>query len=256
MANWQKVRGIIFDLFHTLVSLEVAKAPGQSTPQILGIDPDVWYQHWLKDPPDYVLGLVPVEVPIKRLAQKLNPAVREEQIQEALRTRHERFRHTLLNIESETLDGMRQLRSNGYRIGLISNCGFDEIASWDESPLAPLFDIAVFSCKVKLKKPDKEIYLYTAEKLGLAPPECLYVGNGGSDELTGAERAGMTPVLLTRHLEAIRPAHITKVMPFARIYVRTVSDLKVLLDHKRILPANLQSGQHQPPHHPFPPPSP
>lgn len=232
MANWRKAQGIIFDLFHTLVSLEVAKAPGQGTPQILGIDPDVWYQHWLKDPPDYVLGLVPVEVPIKRLAQKLNPAVTEEQIQKALKTRHERFRHTLLNIESETLDGLGQLRARGYKTGLISNCGFDEIASWNESPLTSLFDIAVFSCEVKMKKPDKEIYLYTAEKLGLDPNECLYVGNGGSDELAGAERAGMTPVLLTRHLEAIRPAHIIKVMPFARIYVRTVSDLKVLLDNR------------------------
>ncbi len=229
MSDWRQARALIFDLFHTLVSLEVAKAPGQGTPQILGIDPDVWYQHWLKDPPDYVLGLVPVDVPIRHLARKLNPAVTEAQLQEALKTRHERFRHTLTHIEPETLDALRHLRSLEFRLGLISNCGFDEVAHWDKSPLAPLFDTTVFSCSVKMKKPDKEIYLYTAEKLGVSPRECLYVGNGGSDELAGAERAGMTPVLLTRHLEAIRPAQIIKVMPFARIYVRTVDDLKFML---------------------------
>ncbi len=225
----EKVRAVIFDLFHTLTSFEVSGTPGASTAEILGIEPEIWNEHWFKDPPDYCLGLVPVEIPISRLARQLNPSVTEQQIALAIKTRHLRFRHALLNIEPETINGLRELRLVGYKLGLISNCGCDEIAHWDESPLAPLFDAAIFSCVVKLKKPDPQIYHLAAEKLTLEPADCLFVGNGGSDELAGAKRADMTPILLTRHLEAIRPTQIPKVMPFAQIYVRTINDLINLL---------------------------
>jgi putative hydrolase of the HAD superfamily len=44
-------------------------------------------------------------------------------------------------------------------------------------------------------KPDLEIYLRTAAALEVGPEECYFVGDGANDELRGAERAGMTPVL-------------------------------------------------------------
>jgi putative hydrolase of the HAD superfamily len=47
-------------------------------------------------------------------------------------------------------------------------------------------------------KPDAEIYLLAAELLDVAPERCLYVGDGANDELAGAARVGMTPVLVHR----------------------------------------------------------
>ena len=44
-------------------------------------------------------------------------------------------------------------------------------------------------------KPEPEIYLRTAEALGVEPADCFFVGDGANDELAGAERVGMTPVL-------------------------------------------------------------
>ena len=44
-------------------------------------------------------------------------------------------------------------------------------------------------------KPDPEIYLRTADALGVEPAQCLFVGDGANDELGGAARVGMTPVL-------------------------------------------------------------
>ncbi len=229
MNNLSGIRAVIFDLFHTLVSLEVAKAPGQSTPEILGIDREKWNYHWLnEEPADYVLGLVPVEIPIRRLAFMLNPGVSEEQIQDALRTRHLRFSHTLRNVEPETIAGLERLRRRGLKLGLISNCGEDEIADWEFSPLAPYFPAAVFSCRVRLKKPDREIYHLAARHLGVKPEECLFVGNGGSDELGGAARAGMTPVLLVHHILKIKPERIVDLLPAVNIVVRTVDDLFLL----------------------------
>jgi len=231
MPGFNRFTALIFDLFHTLTSMEVARAPGKHTAEILGIDPELWNEHWFQDPPDYCLGLVPVEIPISRLARQLNPKVTDHQLQTALQERHQRFRHTLINIEPETLAGLHQLRNLGFKLGLISNCGMDEIAHWHESPLATLFPVAIFSCQVRLKKPDPAIYWLTAQKLMVPPENCLFIGNGGSNELSGARHARMTPVLLTRHLEAIRPEQIIRIMPQAQLYVRTVSDLKTMLDY-------------------------
>ncbi len=228
----QSVQAVIFDLFHTLVSLQLSNAPGPSTAELLGVDPDEWNRYWLADPSDYVLGLAPIEVPFRRIARQLNPAVTEEQIQKTLEIRRYRFRHTLLNVEPETLSGLKTLRRLGFKTGLISNCGWDEIAAWNDSPLAPLFDTVLFSCEVKLKKPDPAIYHLAARNLAVPVAHCLFVGNGGSQELTGARKAGMTPVLITRHLEVIKPERIIDVLPNARIVIRRISELALILTRK------------------------
>lgn len=218
-------RAVIFDLFHTLTSFEVSKAPGRSVPEILGIDPETWLQVWTSDLYDYALGKVDVSVPIRALARRFRPEITEDLITEAIAVRRTRFRYVITNIESETLDGLSRLRAAGLRLGLISNCGCDEIEFWHESPLAPLFDTTVFSCQVGLRKPDTRIYHLAAERLQTQPADTLFVGNGGTDELAGARRAGMIPILLTRHLEVISPQRISQVAADACYQVRTVSEL-------------------------------
>ena len=47
-------------------------------------------------------------------------------------------------------------------------------------------------------KPDPRIYLRACDELGVEPGECLYVGDGANDELAGAQRVGMRPVLIHR----------------------------------------------------------
>ena len=54
-------------------------------------------------------------------------------------------------------------------------------------------------------KPDPALYTAICARLDVAPADCLYVGDGGGRELSGAVRAGMTAVQLTapdldRHL--------------------------------------------------------
>ena len=81
-------------------------------------------------------------------------------------------------------------------MGLISNCAEEVSVLWSSTPFAPLVDTAVLSYNVRLAKPDPRIYAMAAEGLGVAAEECLYVGDGTSNELSGAQRAGMTAVLM------------------------------------------------------------
>ena len=60
------------------------------------------------------------------------------------------------------------------------------------------FDAEVFSCSVGLRKPDPKIYRLALDELGVASEEAIFVGDGANDELAGAERVGMTAVMLER----------------------------------------------------------
>jgi putative hydrolase of the HAD superfamily len=67
---------------------------------------------------------------------------------------------------------------------------------WDELELAPFFDATVFSCREGTRKPDERLFLAAAERLGVRPGQCLYVGDGGGDEMAGSSAVGMHAVLL------------------------------------------------------------
>ena len=77
-----------------------------------------------------------------------------------------------------------------------SNIYSDVPALWSETEFHGLFDAEVFSCSVGLRKPDPRIYLLCCEQLGVEPSDAIFVGDGANDELAGAERVGMTAVLL------------------------------------------------------------
>ena len=93
----------------------------------------------------------------------------------------------------------------GLRIAVVSDCGYELPALLPRLPVAPLLDAGVYSVEVGSASPHPAMYLEACRRLGVAPEECLYVGDGGSHELTGAERLGMTAVRLAapdlaRHL--------------------------------------------------------
>jgi putative hydrolase of the HAD superfamily len=88
------------------------------------------------------------------------------------------------------------LRARGLRTGVISDCSAELPLYFPQLPVAPFIDAPVFSFVTGHRKPDPAIYLACCERLGVAPEECLYVGDGGSDELAGARRLGMRAVWL------------------------------------------------------------
>ena len=91
---------------------------------------------------------------------------------------------------------LQALKDQGFRLGLLSDCTSELPVAWPHLAVAPYFDTAVFSCDEGVKKPDPAFFQLVCDRLGVAPGDCLYVGDGGSRELTGAAAVGMTPVML------------------------------------------------------------
>ena len=65
---------------------------------------------------------------------------------------------------------------------------------YDRSAFPDLFDGVVISAEVGMHKPQPGIYLLGCERIGLEPPECVFVDDL-RENCEGAEAAGMTAVL-------------------------------------------------------------
>jgi putative hydrolase of the HAD superfamily len=93
--------------------------------------------------------------------------------------------------DEEMVSAVRDLRRAGIRTGLISNSW--SVEHYDRDLLADLFEDVVLSAEVHLHKPQPEIYLLAAERLGVEPRTCLFVDDL-RENCEGAEAVGMTAV--------------------------------------------------------------
>jgi len=225
MLDKANFRAVCFDLFHTLV--DVAAAPGASgryTADILGVDRAVWNAacfsalHNITEPCSHL------EV-VRVLAHSLDPAIPMHLIEAATLERQRRFDHALLQVEEEVIATLSALRERGLRLALVSNASSGEVSAWPHSPLAPLFDNAVFSCDCGYRKPQPQIYQLALNNLGVAAEETVFVGDGGSEEHAGARAVGLRTVLLTRHLGELRQERLDERRSQADMEIARLPDL-------------------------------
>jgi putative hydrolase of the HAD superfamily len=230
--NPTKPQAVIFDLFHTLCSISHNKVPGRNTHEILGIDEEVWVNALFHLTDDRLKGKItdPAAI-IRDVTDKIRPGLPDHLIREAAESRYQRFRTALKTIPAETASLLKKIRKLGYKTALCSNADVLEKAGWDDSPIAGCFDAVVFSCDVGYAKPEREIYLLTARRLGIAPEGCLFVGDGGSGELPGARAAGMVPVLTSHYLKDLWPEKVTERIAQADHHISDNREILILLEN-------------------------
>jgi putative hydrolase of the HAD superfamily len=219
-------RCIIFDLFDTLVSFgSNTSVPFFSTAGFLGVDSAAWNHQIFENSYARLTGRErdPFEI-LKKMAHAIDPSVPEEKIREAADLRMKRFHDEIVAIPARTIDVLTRLRSQGKRIGLISNADVTEIEAWSESPLSPLFDSTIFSCIVGMMKPEPGIYELSFRELGCKPQEAAFVGDGSCHELEGARKVGLTTILTIEHI-AEKTHAIAERKPFADFVIRELVDL-------------------------------
>ena len=95
-----------------------------------------------------------------------------------------------------TLSG---LRAKGLKLGLVSN-GFTQDLDYvlGELGLKKWFDAVVCIDSCNCAKPDKEIFLYALNELGVEPHEAVFVGDSVVHDYEGALKVGIKPYLIDR----------------------------------------------------------
>jgi putative hydrolase of the HAD superfamily len=98
--------------------------------------------------------------------------------------------HNVIFKNSEPL--LKELKARGYIVGVITN-GPSKLQNhkMDNSGLRKYCDIVVVSGDVGIHKPNKGLFQYTADKLGLSCDECVYVGDHPVNDIEGSLEAGM-----------------------------------------------------------------
>ena len=194
-----KFKAVIFDLNGTLIDTfsqsEYESVLGEMA-TILKAPHDEFIKSWFDTFRERITGTLDAPPGIvKYICDKLNIGATEGEIKRATKVRLD---YTINNMipRPGSIELITSLKSVGYKIGLISDCSIETPKIWPDTVFAPLFDVTIFSCVVGIKKPNPLIYLKAIEQLGVVPQECLYIGDGESQELTGALRVGMNPVLL------------------------------------------------------------
>lgn len=222
---------IIFDLFGTLVD-DFAVSVGQMNAELveaLGVPHEPFTQLWRQITEMRTNGTFQtVEASIEYVCGVMGAQVTAEQIGKAVEIR---LRHTRRALEPRpnavtTLTG---LKSEGYKIGLLSNCSIEIPILWPETAFADLIESPVFSSRERLKKPDPRIYHLACERLAVAPERCLYVADGENYELAAAAKAGLHPVLIRTPAQETRSELHREAREWQGDAIATLPDLLELL---------------------------
>lgn len=220
-------RAVVFDLFGTLVPnldpavyrsmvAEVADMFGAPADRFL----EEWHGHFvarmdgtLQDGDDMflpVLDALGIQAPerVLRAAGQL----RRDTMRAALRPK------------PEAIQCLDAIRSRGLQLALVTDCSSETPGLLDDTPLGAYFPVRACSAHLRVRKPDPMMYNHVLNGLGIPGPDCLYVGDGNSEELPGARRHEMTTVWVdngaTQHFKE-------RFVPEA---MHTVTDLTQILE--------------------------
>ena len=202
------VKVVIFDLFETLVSEFDAGHPSiTEVAQTLQLPVEDFQREYVNHRPARCTGQLDYAASLRYIVGKLGRKSPENTIKTLAERRHSAFAGHLRHVEPEILDMLNEITTSGIRLGLISNTDGSEVLDWANSPLASFFQVTIFSHAVGMVKPDPHIYQLACKNLGVAPSDCIFIGDGNSDELRGAVQVGMLPFcaawFLSRHTDLL-----------------------------------------------------
>lgn len=87
---------------------------------------------------------------------------------------------------------LEELDRRGYTMGIIANTITEtEIPDWMTTDhVAHYFKTTILSSKVRIRKPDPEIYYLACRCIGTPPEHCAYVGDNPVRDVQGTQAAG------------------------------------------------------------------
>jgi putative hydrolase of the HAD superfamily len=189
-------RAVVFDFFGTLTR-SVQRGPQHAAiARTLGCDPEIVRGVLDRTFHSRARGTFgSAEATLRWVTEQAGGRPRTAQLRAAIPARIDALRADT-QLRADAVSALTAIRNRGLRTALISDCTHELPAFLPSLPVAPLLDVRIYSVELGVCKPDPAIYLAACDRLGVAPEECVYVGDGGSRELSGAAAVGMTAVRL------------------------------------------------------------
>ena len=190
-----KQKVVIFDLFETLITeWGHKKYTKNEMCADLGIERKNFDIYWDEKEQERYMGKINFEDSIlyvcKNCGKYVDNLMLSSIVDKRIKTKSACFEYVIPDI----FQLLKNLKAMGLRIVIISNCSSEEVKALKESEIYQYFDEVILSYEVHMKKPDTCIYEEVAKRLGVALIECVFVGDGGSNELMGAKAVGMKAI--------------------------------------------------------------
>lgn len=222
------IKAVIFDMYETLITLyesplyfgtQIAKDAGISEEDFQGV--------WRPTEGDRSIGKITLEELLEKILKMFGCYSEEKMkliVAKRINSKIEAFKH----LNPQIIPLLEKLRERGIKIGLISNCFSEEAVVIKESELFKYFDGICLSYDEGVQKPDLEIFNRCIKKLKVKAEECLYVGDGGSNELYAAAKVGMKSVQAIWYLKENTLQPVEKMKDF--INVKNPEDILEIID--------------------------
>jgi putative hydrolase of the HAD superfamily len=98
----------------------------------------------------------------------------------------------------EVLDALSALRERGVTLAVISNFDSRLVRILDGLGAGSWFTDIFVSSRIGYAKPDRQIFDAALERHGLAPANAIHVGDSETNDLWGAQNAGLKALLIDR----------------------------------------------------------
>jgi putative hydrolase of the HAD superfamily len=218
--------GVIFDLFDTLVDFdrelipvvtidgrEIRTTAGETYKVLAQYAEHLTFEQYYRALSDVSRQLIAMrerdhlEIPARRrfevvfyqLDMPRDDAA--ERCIDAMLARHHHYMLTATVCPPERQQVLAVLKDR-YPLGLLSN--FDSAATGlkilNRYHLSAYFNPIHISEAIRYRKPRREAFLYTADVMGVAPQECLFIGDTFALDVVGAKGAGMDAVWFDRRI--------------------------------------------------------
>ncbi len=99
----------------------------------------------------------------------------------------------------EVQESLERLKSEGFTLGLVSNTQIQAVEKvLEKHDMAKYFDTITLSYKEGKLKTTGELIKIALERLQKKKEDAVFIGDSVETDITGAERAGVTPLLIDR----------------------------------------------------------
>lgn len=103
------------------------------------------------------------------------------------------------HVPEDVLPTLSRLRSQGYRLGLLTNRDRLKPETIARLSLEGAFEFTVAAGEVGWWKPDPRIFEYVVEQAGASPKSSVYIGDNPYADVAGASAAGLHSILVDPH---------------------------------------------------------
>ena len=127
----------------------------------------------------------------------ITPRESGEHIARILGVSYEQYRQQIAEGETKDVELLRYIKElrQTYKTALLSNIGVDSLERrFEPGELEHYFDVVVASGEIGYAKPELQAYVITAQRLGVAPEECVFVDDR-SPYCEAARAASMQAIL-------------------------------------------------------------